>query len=58
MNTIEQAYDALIRHANNAGRRGLKLYQYGIIPPASASGTYQIVLDVRPMKSSTESWEA
>ncbi len=58
MNTEHEAYDALIRLANDAGRRGNKLYSYAVIPPRTATESYSIMLDCHPMNSAAERWEA
>lgn len=58
MHTYEQAVDVLVRMANNAGRRGLKLYQWDILPPATGTGSYSIMLDARPLTDATEKWDA
>ena len=58
MTTLHEAYDALIRLANNEGRAGRKLYGYAVIHPTTATEPYSIAIDCRPMESATERWSA
>lgn len=56
MLTERDAFDALIRLANDYGRCGKKLYGYAVIPPATATGQYHVIIDARPQQSASESW--
>ncbi len=58
MLTEREAYNRLIRLANDEGRKGRKLYSYAIIPPRTAADEYTIMIETRAMTSATESWES
>ncbi len=56
MLTERDAYAAIIRLANQAGRRGQKVYAYAVIPPRTASDHYAIMFDARAPETASESW--
>lgn len=45
MMTEREAWIALVIEANRLGRRGFHIRNVGILPPATTTGAYTIVID-------------